>query len=194
MRADSRINKVWTGSRTFLWIHCHKKMRADSRTNKVWTGSRTYLWIYCHKDFLSWWLWASVKRLLLPVVTNLLWQNPGAPNPVQWQAQHTCVTTREIQDGKRKVIYFRHVDVTIKLNYRYLYYSYISTVPCILLLQHCTMHTFLPYYAFIATAHAYLLLQHYEVLTLCTWLYVTKDQTSCLTTAFLKMLSPCLVF
>ena len=123
-------------------------MRADSRTNKVWTGSRTYLWIYCHKDFLSWWLRASVKRLLLPVVTNLLWQNPGAPNPVQWQAQHTCVTTREIQDGKRKVIYFRHVDVTIKLNYRYLYYSYISTVPCILLLQHCTMHTFLPYYAF----------------------------------------------
>ena len=165
-------------------------MRADSRTNKVWTGSRTYLWIYCHKDFLSWWLWASVKQLLLPVVTNLLWQNPGAPNPVQWQAQHTCVTTREIQDGKRKVIYFRHVDVTIKLNYRYLYYSYISTVPCIycynivlfihfyrtmhlllqhmhayLLLQHCTMHTFLPYYAFTATTHAYLLLQHYEVLT-----------------------------
>ena len=131
-------------------------MRADSRTNKVWTGSRTYLWIYCHKDFLSRWLWASVKRLLLPVVTNLLWQNPGATNPVQWQAQHTCVTTREIQDGKRKVIYFRHIDVTIKLNYRYLYYSYISTVPCIycynivlcihfyrtmhLLLQH--MHTY----------------------------------------------------
>ena len=132
-------------------------MRADSRTNKVWTGSRTYLWIYCHKDFLSWWLRASVKRLLLPVVTNLLWQNPGAPNPVQWQAQHTCVTTREIQDGKRKVIYFRHVDVTIKLNYRYLYYSYISTVPCILLLQHCTMHTFLPYYAFTATTHACIL-------------------------------------
>ena len=160
----------------------------------MWTleraDSRTYLWIYCHKDFLSWWLRASVKRLLLPVVTNLLWQNPGAPNPVQWQAQHTCVTTRVIQDGKRKVIYFRHVDVTIKLNYRYLYYSYISTVPCIycyniilcihfyrtmhlllqhmhayLLLQHCTMHTFLPYYAFTATPHVYLLLQHYELLT-----------------------------
>ncbi len=34
-----------------------------------------------------------------------------------------------------------------------------------LLLQHCTMHTFLPYYAFTATTHAYLLLQHYKVLT-----------------------------
>ena len=156
MRADSRTNKVWTGSRTFLWIYCHKKIRADSRTNEVWTGSRTLLWIYCNRDFLPWWLWASVKQLLPPEITNLLWQNPGAPYPVQWQAQHTCVTTREIQDGKRKVIYFRHIDVTIKLNYRYLYYSYISTVPCIycynivlcihfyrtmhLLLQH--MHTY----------------------------------------------------
>ena len=29
---------------------------------------------------------------------------------------------------------------------------------------------------------------------LCTWLYATKDQTSCLTTAFLKILTPCVMF
>ena len=29
---------------------------------------------------------------------------------------------------------------------------------------------------------------------LCTWLYAIKDQRSCLTTAFLKILTPCIMF